>query len=152
MIDETPEYLEDINVSSTQAEQMTSELMRSRIELELATKNPQWGRPVTKGLTDALHTAGDLTSDWEKLAMYTRDVRLGNLSTSEVTVCQWYIDFARDCLLDDLKESHFASLGVAVTRIELSQSHKGMLRKLMRTKRQEFSEDKGKKDLFGGEK
>jgi hypothetical protein len=152
MPEDVSEFLEDVNVSSTPSEQITSELMRSRIELELATTNPQWGRPVTKGLMDALHEEDEETSNWEKMAMYTRDLRLGNLTSTEKEVCQWYIDFSRDCLLDDLKESHFASLGVAVTRVEISQSHNGMLRKLMRTKRQEFSEDRAKRDLFGGEK
>lgn len=94
-------------------------------------------------------------SMWEKLNFYTRDLRLGNLKGDEVTYCQWYLDFAGDCLQENYYKAFIIALARAITVIELSQSRSGFLRKqpnTLRTENVSGELEPNKKSLFAGKK
>lgn len=138
-------------------------------ELDFASMslNPSWGREATHELNEKLSfmqevkrkakEGEELTVEekreflWGLLTFYTRDIRLGNLKDAEMNYCQWYIDFAGDCLEKGFIRSFMTSLRRAITRIELSQSRRGFRTKEGNTIRKEesFSTDPKKKKLFG---
>ena len=140
-----------------QTRRQTPSRPQSDLDLNLMLTNPVYGtdaisetiqKKLRKGflLTDAdgkpiVDQEGnhryDVDSMWEKLNFYTRDMRLGNLGTKEITYCQWYIDFVSDLLQDDMYESAIVALTRAATIIELSQSKNGFLRKQPNTLRTE---------------
>lgn len=96
----------------------------------------------------------DKESLWGLLGFYTRDMRLANLSVkdNELAYVQYYIDLANDFLQADRIEPFLIALSRAATRLELSQSKTGFLRKQMNTFRQESSHQElepPKKSLFG---
>lgn len=91
---------------------------------------------------------------WGLLGFYTRDMRLANLAVKdgELAYVQYYIDLANDLLQADMIEPFLISLSRAATRLELSQSKTGFLRKQMNTFRQESVHQEiepPKKSLFG---
>lgn len=89
---------------------------------------------------------------WQLLGFYTRDIRLGNLSKKELDYCQYYLDLANDDLRCDFTKAFLISLSRAVTILELSQSKKGFLRKVMQTvfeHKTNVSNDSKKRNLFG---
>jgi hypothetical protein len=92
---------------------------------------------------------------WGLLAFYTRDLRLANLSekTGELGYCQYYIDLSNDLLSADIIEAVPITISRAATRMELSQSKGGFLRKILTTLRNvnisRSSEEPSKKSLMG---
>jgi hypothetical protein len=98
-------------------------------------------------------------SSWGLLSYYNKDLRLGYLhsgkinESNEVEYCQHYIDIAGDCLRLGYHKSFVTALTRAITRIELSQSRDGNLRKDMITIKQDISQSINKpkkKGLLGG--
>lgn len=100
-------------------------------------------------------------SAWGLLSYYNKDLRLGYLKTNagltgmdEVEYCQHYLDIAGDCLRLGYPKSFTTALTRAITRLELSQSRDGNLRKDMITINQNIKQDinkpKPKKGLLGG--
>jgi hypothetical protein len=75
----------------------------------------------------------------EAMQIYTRDLRLANLSTfnNEVNYCNYYQDLANDFLQSDFAMPSMICLSRGTTVLELSQSRGGFLRKQMHTIRQE---------------
>lgn len=146
----------------------------SDLDLQLMMTDPVWGKDIPKGLkeklTEQLKTRkvyqgedgkyyyGEVLTDndlWELLGMYTRDLRLGNLSYQEIIYCQYVIDWSRDCLAEGFYKAFLAGLSRAVTLIELSQSKGGFLRKLfntVRTQQFSYSDKDEKRGLFGQKK
>lgn len=130
----------------------------SELDYQSQLANPEWGRDgVSRELRDQLTNIrgqlvdsegnplldgeGDPLLDkkqlWELLGYYSRDLRLGNLSGSEVLFCQYHLDLAGDCLQLDLKQSFIICLSRVATILELSQSKGGFLRKRQNTVTQE---------------
>lgn len=146
----------------------------SELDLQLLVTNPVWGKPaeITRKVKSDLNKlekkkvrAGDLiykdgqlfkvTEDsdlqdernlWEELsAVYTRDIRLGNLSrlSGEDAAVRYYLDLAGDFLQEGFKEPFFKCMKMAITIIETSQSVGGFLRNRQST----FTHEAINKDL-----
>lgn len=147
-------------------DEFSRDLPTSEIDMQMMMTNPVWGRDVPSELKDKLamysyykdsdgKVVVDKTSLWGLLGYYTRDIRLGNLGemNGEMAYCQYYLDLAGDCLRENYINGFLVALSRAVTRIELSQSKKGFLRKLFGTIRQEhYTEllEPNKSKIFGG--
>jgi hypothetical protein len=72
---------------------------------------------------------------WGLLSYYTRDLRLGNLSTwnNEISFCHHWLSLAGDLLRAGHVKSFLSALSRVVDRIEISQSKQGFYRKRMGT-------------------
>lgn len=139
------------------------------IEYNSLITEPSWGKQadIPQELKDkisiteyAKNNDGSLTQIgkqefWELLGYYTRDMRLANLSSSDLYYCSEWLDIAGDCLREGYVQSFITALARVVTRLELSQSKGGFLRKRMNTNtienKQRFDEVK-KPNLFGKSK
>lgn len=145
----------------------------SDIDFNLMVTDSVWGRTdispglkskLTKSyLVESTDNKGNKTtkvskeSMWDWLGYYTRDMRLGNLSTfnNELQVCRYYLDLAGDFLTIDMIEPFLICLSRAATIIETSQSKGGFLRRLMNTLRHEnitTNMEPPKKGFFGGKR
>jgi len=92
---------------------------------------------------------------WGLLGFYTRDMRLGNLNALDFEFCAYFIDLAGDFLQVDMIEPFIMSLSRAITRLELSQSKGGFLRRQNNTLTSEHVEkplEPTKKSIWGGKK
>lgn len=96
-------------------------------------------------------------SSWGLLSYYSRDLRLGYLKDdiikNEVEYCQYYLDLAGDCLRLGYPKAFETALRRCITRLELSQSRDGNLRKDMITINQKIDQTINKpkkKGLLGG--
>ena len=90
---------------------------------------------------------------WGLLAYLTRDIRLGNLTSSEVENCKHLLDLAGDLLASGYIRSFSAAIKRVAHILELSQSRKGFFRKLINTlRREEIRSDLNppKPKFFGG--
>jgi len=92
---------------------------------------------------------------WGLLAYLTKDMRLANLTGSEVKQCNHLLNLAGDCL----KEGYVNSFAAAIKRVahilEISQSRNGFLRKLLNTiRREDIRSDLNppKSKMFGSKK
>jgi hypothetical protein len=77
----------------------------------------------------------DKDSMWSMLAYYSRDLRLANLSVwdGELEFCEKHLNFAGDCLQFNLRRSFLIVIKSAISKMEISQSKNGFLRKRMGT-------------------
>jgi len=98
-----------------------------------------------------------LSSDslWNIFGMYTRDIRLANLSdwNGEIVYVRYYLDLAHDLLLHNYFKSFMVAMSRAITVLESSQSKNGFLRVKQNTLRQEHINQQiepPKKGFFGG--
>jgi hypothetical protein len=98
----------------------------------------------------------DNDSMWAVLSFYSRDLRLANLSVwdGELAYCEQHLNFAGDCLQMGLKRSFLIVIKSVASKLELSQSKGGFLRKRMGTLTTENinSEEPKKKSFFGMKK
>ena len=105
-----------------------------------------------KGKDGRMYISKDNVS--EAMQIYTRDLRLANLSTfnNEVNYCSYYQDLANDFLQSDFPMASMICLSRGTTVLELSQSKGGFLRKRMGTITQEsfHTENEPKKKNFFG--
>lgn len=137
----------------------------SQLELSMLYTNPVWGSDqeinqsfrdkttkvvqfVNKDTGEILKTSKDRL--WEGLQFFTRDLRLGNLSSSEVKICDYYLTLAADFLKESFVDAFIVSLSRVASVIELSQSKGGFLRKRLNTftKENKDSIDMPKKNGF----
>jgi hypothetical protein len=142
-------------------------LPNSELDLNLMMTDSVWGRPeVSNELKEKLakyfiqtnsNGKSSITKQslWGLLGFYTRDMRLGNLSSidGELYACRYYIDLANDLLQADMIEPFLISLSRAATILETSQSKRGFLRTIMNTLTQHHIQqnmEPPKKSLFGG--
>lgn len=139
---------------------------QSDLDFNLMTTDPVWGSEninpeLQKKLSETIEgidiegkTKYREEKLWGLLNFYTRDVRLGNLrSWDELPYVQYYLDLAGDFLQCNMIRPFLISLSRAATKIELSQSKNGFLRRRMNTFTKESSHqelDAPKKNLFGG--
>ena len=157
-------------------------LLRSELDLALMTTNSVWGRTdINPELRDKigkeymvkvpkLNPDGTPYLDvegnpmlewgvtyeglWSLMGYYTRDLRLGNLSTfdGELNYCSYYLDLAGDFLHAKLVSPFLICLSRVATKLELSQSKGGFLRRRTNTLTQEhFNQEIEPKrvNLFG---
>lgn len=94
---------------------------------------------------------------WALLGFYTRDLRLGNLSTwnGELATCNHYLNLANDFLQADMIKPFLISLSRVASILELSQSKGGFFRRRLNTFTQEHFNtemEPKKKTLFGKSK
>jgi hypothetical protein len=148
----------------------------SDLEFSYMTIDPSWGKEVTAELRRKLQdkkyeeTFEEKDEDgkptgilrvpiddlWSLLAMYTKDVRLGNLDMWGQKYVEDQLDLASDCLALGYIRSFTRALSRAITKLEVSQSRGGFLRKRSNTftKEQFTTESKAKpvKDWLGRNK
>lgn len=132
------------------------------LDWQAMTTDTMWGAPsISQQIRYKVDERASLTGEgqdaWELLSFYTRDFRLANLSqvAGEVDFCQHYIDLSGDLLREGMSESFATALARAATRLELSQSKGGFLRRRQNTITSENitgEMEKKKKLLFGGRK
>jgi len=134
------------------------------LDLNLMLTNSVWGtREVPQELRDKLKDIKsvngkdivDKSSLWGLLGFFTRDMRLGNLSSfdNELQTCRYHIDLANDLLTIDMIEPFMVALSRSARILETSQSKGGFLRRMMNTIRQEHIQQQlepAKKKFFGG--
>ena len=120
---------------------------QSELDLTLMTTNSLWGMPdVSEELKTRLNKlyrtkteegkeSAIIESLWGLLGYYTRDMRLGNLSTmnGELEYCKYHLDLAGDFLQSNMIEPFLIALSRVATVLELSQSKGGFLRKKQNT-------------------
>jgi len=139
---------------------------QSDLDFNLMTTDPVWGSTnispqLKKKLSETIEgidKEGNIkyqeTELWGLLNFYTRDVRLGNLrSWDELPYVQYYLDLAGDMLQSNMIKAFLIALSRAATKIELSQSKNGFLRRRMNTFTKESfntENEAPKKNLFGG--
>lgn len=120
----------------------------NNLELSMLYTNPVWGSDqeinqsfrdkTTKTIQFVNSETGALiktTEDklWEQLQFFTRDLRLGNLTGSEIKTCEYYLNLSADFLKEKYLDAFIISLSRVASIIELSQSRGGFLRKRLNT-------------------
>lgn len=142
---------------------------QSDLDLHMLITDPAWGK---EGLNESIkarlsrlvlaqdekgQTQQFIENLWEMLGFYTRDMRLANLSVwdGELNYVGYYLDLAGDFLEAGMIRPFIICLSRSATRLELSQSKGGFLRRRMNTFSQESLSgeiEPPKKSLFGGGK
>jgi len=92
---------------------------------------------------------------WALLGTYTRDLRLGNLDKEEIVLCEYYLNLAEDLLKEGYINSFVVALSRVASRVELSQSKYGFLRRrpnTLETSKTEQTLEPKKKGLWNGGK
>lgn len=151
------------------SEQQKRVLLRNNLDYEMELTNTMWGNvninpDLKEKLTQKygyLNAEGNLIvkneSLWSLLGFYTRDLRLGNLSSinGEIKYCQYYLDLANDYLQAQMVPPFLICLSRVATVLELSQSKGGFFRRRSNTMTQENIQAGGepeKKSLLGKKK
>jgi len=89
------------------------------------------------------------------LGLFTSDVRLGNVQDKawnpEMTELRHNMNLSTDCFRLGYKRAGLASYSRGLCTLETSQSHKGFLRKIIQTTREETYKEESipKKSIFG---
>ena len=146
------------------------------LELQYMVTSPAWGQEASKDFRKKVSNIvyvkdekGEYVKDekgniyieqnslWDLLSMYTRDVRLSNLSRidGEIEYVRYYLDLAGDLLNAGYKKGFVTALKLAITIMETSQAKGGFLRRQLNTLRQEQQQEilePKKKAFFGGSK
>lgn len=112
---------------------------RNELDLQMMSINAVWGTDdVSNSLRERLTqyvggTNGELYKRelWGLLSYFTRDIRLANLDKDEIVYCNYYLTLAGDLLNDDFIEPFMICLNRVASVLDLSQSKKGFLRKLL---------------------
>jgi len=142
---------------------------QSELDLVLMTTDSVWGKPeVSSELKSRLNRYYETVDEtgkkgltieslWGLLSFYTRDMRLANLNQwdGELEYVRYFIDLAGDFLHVDMINPFLVCLSRAATRLELSQSKGGFLRKRLGTITEEKTHrelEPPKKSLFGAKK
>lgn len=140
---------------------------QSELDLHMLITDSAWGReglsPSLRARLSRLVLAQNehgkkeafIENLWEMLGFYTRDMRLANLSVwdGELNYVSYYLDLASDFLEAEMIKPFIICLSRSATRLELSQSKGGFLRRRMNTFSQESlsgETEPPKKSLFGG--
>lgn len=147
---------------TTQQNNIPKKQMRAppinELDLQLMTTDGVWGKPeVTTELINLLKKEGKTDLLWAYTGIYTRDLRLGNLSenTGELFYVRYFYDLALDFLVAGYPEPCIKCLSLGATVTESSHAKGGFFRKLMNTFRQESvttNIEPPKKGLFGSNK
>lgn len=116
------------------------------LEMSYKTIQPAWGVEASPELREKLNEIKseaypdengnlvvDVASLWGLLSYFSRDLRLGNLSTAEFKYCKHWLDIAGMCLQENFVTGFLQALKFVISTLELSQSKKGFLRKLLQS-------------------
>ena len=142
---------------------------QSELDLNLMVTDSVWGknevpeelRSKLKMIYSKVTKEGNIEATegslWDMLGFYTRDMRLGHLSSfnGELESCNYHTNLAGDLLSEGMLEPFLICLRRVATVLELSQSKSGFLRKQMNTFREErvnTETEPPKKNLFGAGK
>jgi len=127
---------------------------QSELQYNMLTTESTWGMPevnpeIKEALTEVTYAAderGNVLRDdegnpitiekkqlWDRFAIYTRDLRLGNIQGQELVYVNYMLDLAFQLLQKDMYRAASIALGMAATVLETSQSKNGFLRRRMNT-------------------
>lgn len=143
----------------------------NELDLTMMTINSVWGQDdIPKHTLELLNKYFSVTDDngqkkvvirsrWNTLGWMSRDLRLGNLASNPVNNEMGYVEYfmvlANDMLNSGMIETFLDLLARIASKIELSQSKGGFLRKRINTFTQESYKQElepPKKSLFGTNK
>ena len=147
--------------------QKSNPIPENALDFNMQMLDPIWGKgekispelvaklKQTKFFKDlASNEESSSTEDlWALLGTYTRDLRLGNLDKDEILVCEHYLNHAEDCLKEGFINAFVVSLSRVATRVELSQSKFGFLRRrpnTLETSKTEQTLEPKRKGLWNG--
>ena len=123
--------------------------LREKLTERFQIKNPDTGELEKDAEGNVLVSETDL---WGLLGSYTQDLRLGNLDKNiDIPYCEHYLNLANDLLKEDLIRPFIIALSRVATRIELSQSKNGFLRRrpnAIETKQYSSTGESKKSGLF----
>ena len=120
----------------------------TNVEFYASTTQTNWGKidNVSPELRDKLirtkfylnesgEVVTDSVSNWELMSYFTQDMRLANLTemNNEYNYVVYYLELAGDMLRCGYTRAFMACISKVATRLELSQSKAGFLRKRMST-------------------
>jgi hypothetical protein len=167
-MDNDEQLLSEEDKAEMQEDKQLRNTPLNELDMQMILTEPQWGNVgISQELKQRLQSISRETIEgsnvistqdlWGLLDFYTRDLRLGNLSTmnGEVNYCRYYLDLAGDCLREGYYRSFVKCLSLTVTVLEISQSRGGFLRTKQSTIRKEniYEEREPKKtSLFGKQK
>jgi len=155
-------------MNDNEPQQQTRTVPANDLDLQFQVTEPTWQQlspnlqnklSVSKGFIEVKDKDGKPIQAEVKeylsgiLAIYTRDMRLGNLSGQEFEYVSYFVDLAVDLLEEGYPNACVVSLNKALSKLEISSSKSGFLRKLFRTTRNEnaiSSLEPPKKNPFGG--
>ena len=134
------EYIDERNISP-----------ESNLELNLRLTNSVWGQnaEIPKELKESLnkktiyidpetHERIEVNkSNWNLLGFFTRDFRLANIDKYGVEYCEHYSNLANEWINEGFSDPFNIALGRIASKLELSQSKNGFLRKQNNTSRSE---------------
>jgi hypothetical protein len=128
-------------LAQLQQQQQKRTLPTSELDLNLMLTDTVWGNlpPALKEKMmkhyitvddkgNKFTTKEDLSA---LLGFYTRDLRLGNLSSlgGEIYFCEYHLDLANDLLKEGFVDPFLICLSRVASKLEISQSKGGFLRK-----------------------
>jgi hypothetical protein len=167
---------EQIDLNKSQA-QMLADLQKqqnnrrtlpaSELDLNLMLTDTLWGNanisPIIKDKLNKQYIVTDSNGNkfvskedlWGLLGFYTRDLRLGNLSSfgGEMVYCEYHLDLANDFLKEGFIEPFLICLSRVATKLELSQSKGGFLRRRnssFTTENIQTNLEPAKRNIMGG--
>lgn len=156
-------YKDDEIISQIKSEKTQRNVPATNLDLQMLTTEPGW-QNLNPDLQAKLIKIIEETAEQtiiDKLhgilAVYTKDIRLGNLSTAsgEYEFVAYYLELAVDLLDSGFSEPCILALNKALSHLELSSSKSGFLRKNFNTYREEKLSnqiDPPKKSPLGGKK
>jgi len=118
-------------------------------EIQLELIEPDYGKDNIN-----LDLQKMLGSNWSELSLFRKGFRLGNLDSTEAKNCVENIDLAQDLLTEGYTEPFKILWARVISRLEISQSKKGFLRKMLNTVTQEYKgiEEARNKSFLSGKK
>jgi len=140
---------------SKETEMEDAYIPENNLELSMLYTNPVWGNDrevneafrekTTKEIRFVNKNTGEVISTtkeklWEQLQFFTRDLRLGNLTSTEIRTCDYYLVLAADLLKEHYLDAFIICISRVASVIELSQSRGGFLRKRLNTFTKESKE------------
>lgn len=102
-------------------------------EIQLELLEPDYGKDnINKDLQKYL------AGNWSELSVFRKGFRLGNLDAAQAKNCVDNIDLAQDLLTEGYTEPFKILWSRVISRIEISHSKKGFMRKMLNTMTQEY--------------
>jgi len=141
----TPETISKLKTNDHTHEKAPRSVPANELDLQMQMTEPGW-QELSTDLRSKLmkiiskeEVDGKTVITYEELsgilALYTKDIRLGNLSTwnGEYEYVSYYLELAVDLLQSEFPMSCIVAMNKALAHLELSGSKSGFLRKLFNT-------------------
>lgn len=106
------------------------EFATSGLHLQMKVTNPAYSERIA---APSNISADEWLELQKEMAVYTRDLRLGNIQNKHYERALKYLSIAGDCMSEGMLDPAKSSLRRVVDIIELSQSRGGFLRNLINT-------------------